>query len=66
MRCRYCHQGYYSEDSDARSYTTFCSRDCESDCEADETSEHEDTGRYSSGYRVYRDGSYREDFGSDR
>lgn len=26
----------------------------------------EDTGRYASGYRVYRDGSYREDFGSDR
>jgi hypothetical protein len=25
-----------------------------------------DTGRYSNGYRVYRDGSYREDFGSDR
>lgn len=25
----------------------------------------EDTGRYQNGYRVYRDGSYREDFGSD-
>lgn len=25
-----------------------------------------DTGRYSGGYRVFRDGSYREDFGSDR
>ena len=26
---------------------------------------HEDTGRYSNGYRVFRDGSYREDFRSD-
>lgn len=26
----------------------------------------EDRGRYVSGYRVYRDGSTREDFGSDR
>lgn len=25
-----------------------------------------DSGSYRSGYRVYRDGSYREDFGSDR
>lgn len=25
-----------------------------------------DSGRYVSGYRVSRDGSYREDFGSDR
>jgi len=28
--------------------------------------ESEDTGRYQGGYRFYRDGSYREDFGSDR
>lgn len=26
----------------------------------------EDAGRYVNGYRVFRDGSYREDFGSDR
>jgi hypothetical protein len=26
----------------------------------------QDTGRYESGHRVFRDGSYREDFGSDR
>ena len=26
----------------------------------------QDTGRYQNGYRVFRDGSYREDFGSDR
>ncbi len=25
----------------------------------------EDTGRYVNGYRVYRDGTYREDFGAD-
>jgi hypothetical protein len=28
--------------------------------------EADDTGHYVSGYRVFRDGSYREDFGSDR
>jgi hypothetical protein len=26
----------------------------------------EDIGHYENGYRVFRDGSYREDFGSDR
>jgi hypothetical protein len=33
--------------------------------DADEGND-EDTGRYSGGYRTFRDGSYREDFGSDR
>lgn len=29
-------------------------------------SDNSDSGRYQSGYRIFRDGSYREDFGSDR
>jgi hypothetical protein len=36
----------------------------EHDC-VDLEEESEDTGRYESGHRVYRDGSYREDFRSD-
>lgn len=31
----------------------------------DECEDREDDGRYESGHRVYRDGSYREDFRSD-
>ena len=36
---------------------------CQDPIEEEQT---EDSGRYVSGHRVYRDGSYREDFGSDR
>jgi hypothetical protein len=32
----------------------------------DEIEQSEDTGTYRSGYRIYRDGTEREDFGSDR
>jgi len=36
------------------------------DDEIEGSRRREDTGRYSNGYRIYRDGSYREDFGADR
>jgi hypothetical protein len=63
--CAQCGQAYEVENSDARTASVYCSRDCERENHEDHDAD-EDTGRYCGGYRVYRGGYYREDFGGDR